>query len=73
VIGLLALPDLNEPDPDSLPIAANDLSGAALAVVMRAIGAGTDEVDVELASALAQLGDELGVWRAQQPCGPGGS
>ncbi len=61
VIGLLALPDLNEPDPDSLPIAANDLSGAALAVVMRAIGAGTDEVDVELASALAQLGDELGV------------
>lgn len=58
---LLALPDFGEPAVDELPLTVSDLGGAAFVEVMRVVSPGTESVDVELASALTQLGDELGI------------
>lgn len=61
VVQLLALPDRGTPSPDELPLTVEDLSAAAFVELTRAIQSGADDTDAELAAALAQLGDELGV------------
>jgi hypothetical protein len=61
VVELLALPDVGTASDDELPLTLEDLSGAAFAELTRAIQGGADDTDVELAAAVAQLGDELGI------------
>lgn len=58
---LLALPDDVEQEKDALPMSVRDLSDSALDRVLSAIQTGTVDVDRELASAVAQMSDELGV------------
>jgi len=61
VIELLALPEFGAPAEDELPLSVADLGDRAFDEVVRAIGSRADDVDAELAAAIAQLGDELGV------------
>ncbi|HVQ96228.1 MAG TPA: hypothetical protein VMU51_34740 [Mycobacteriales bacterium] len=61
-VELLALPDASEPGDDELPITVEALGNAAFDQLLAALsGADENSLDRQLAAAVAQLADELGV------------
>lgn len=65
-VELLALPDLSPADSELLDLNAPDLSTRAFDRLVSFIGQPTDGGDAELAAAVAQLADELGIGERTQ-------